>query len=321
MAHEPVRKIFSLQDVDKWKASPAFRDYNSFVKQLNDSIKGVHAEQFKLCSEDSITEPVLVQVKELLQRLSSAADRIAPFDDDKNQRFGNKAYRDWFDEMAAEVHASVSQMPFDAALGCELEAYLRDAFGNRQRIDYGTGHEMNFVIFLMGVTQFIVRNTPNTAPSSGDNSTRATLKALCQQTMAVFAAVYMPLVRQVQLRYRLEPAGSHGVFSLDDFQFLPFLFGSAQLCNHPRIEPKNFPERAVAEEHERDYMFHAAIAFIHKVKSGPFAEHSNQLWNISGVEEWSKVNRGLLKMYNDEVLSKFPIVQHLVFGEHIFRFN
>ena len=30
----------------------------------------------------------------------------------------------------------------------ELEAYLTDSFGNATRIDYGTGHETNFVIFI-----------------------------------------------------------------------------------------------------------------------------------------------------------------------------
>ena len=39
-----------------------------------------------------------------------------------------------------------------------------------------------------------------------------------------------------------------------------------------------------------------------KVKSGPFAEHSNQLYNISGVPAWSKVNSGLIKMYKAEVI-------------------
>lgn len=38
-----------------------------------------------------------------------------------------------------------------------------------------------------------------------------------------------------------------------------------------------------------------------QVKTGPFAEHSNQLWNISGVPAWSKVNAGLIKMYKAEV--------------------
>jgi serine/threonine-protein phosphatase 2A activator len=50
------------------------------------------------------------------------------------------------------------------------------------------------------------------------------------------------------------------------------------------------------------------------MKNGPFFEHSPMLWDISGVALWSKVNGGLLKMYLAEVLSKFPIVQHMKFG-------
>lgn len=37
------------------------------------------------------------------------------------------------------------------------------------------------------------------------------------------------------------------------------------------------------------------------MKTGPFAEHSNQLWNISAVPSWSKVNQGLIRMYKAEV--------------------
>ena len=54
-----------------------------------------------------------------------------------------------------------------------------------------------------------------------------------------------------------------------------------------------------------------------KVKKGPFAEHSNQLWNISMVPSWSKINSGLIKMYQAEVLDKFPVVQHVLFGSFI----
>lgn len=39
-----------------------------------------------------------------------------------------------------------------------------------------------------------------------------------------------------------------------------------------------------------------------QMKTGPFAEHSNQLWNISAVPSWAKVNQGLIRMYKAEVI-------------------
>lgn len=69
-----------------------------------------------------------------------------------------------------------------------------------------------------------------------------------------------------------------------------------------------------AESFSNDFMFFGCIKFIFEVKNGPFAEHSNQLWNISGVQTWAKVNSGLIKMYKAEVLAKFPVIQHVLFG-------
>ena len=50
------------------------------------------------------------------------------------------------------------------------------------------------------------------------------------------------------------------------------------------------------------------------MKKGPFAEHSPMLYDISAVPLWSKVNVGLHKMYAAEVMGKFPVVQHFLFG-------
>lgn len=52
------------------------------------------------------------------------------------------------------------------------------------------------------------------------------------------------------------------------------------------------------------------------MKSGPFAEHSPTLDSISNVPHqlWFKVNNGLIEMYRREVLDKFVIVQHFLFG-------
>lgn len=63
---------------------------------------------------------------------------------------------------------------------------------------------------------------------------------------------------------------------------------------------------------------------LFQMKTGPFAEHSNQLWNISAVPSWSKVNQGLIRMYKAEVsavgrgrlLSHTPVL-HSTLGQFL----
>eukprot|EP01097_Dermamoeba_algensis_P010582 TRINITY_DN7894_c0_g1_i1.p1 TRINITY_DN7894_c0_g1~~TRINITY_DN7894_c0_g1_i1.p1 ORF type:complete len:119 (-),score=28.51 TRINITY_DN7894_c0_g1_i1:104-460(-) len=112
----------------------------------------------------------------------------------------------------------------------------------------------------------------------------------------------------------MEPAGSHGVWSLDDYQFLVFLWGSAQLIDHKHIKPSSIHKVDVLEAYSSEYMYLKAIKFIHLVKKGPFGEHSPILNDISGVPTWSKINSGMFKMYEVEVLGKFPVMQHFFFG-------
>lgn len=52
--------------------------------------------------------------------------------------------------------------------------------------------------------------------------------------------------------------------------------------------------------------FFPAGDLLFQMKTGPFAEHSNQLWNISAVPSWSKVNQGLIRMYKAEVRDLLP---------------
>jgi len=112
-------------------------------------------------------------------------------------------------------------------------------------------------------------------------------------------------MRVIQLTYMLEPAGSHGVWGLDDHHFLPFLLGSAELINSEEIKtPEYIHQEKLLEEYSEEYMYLSneeynfqaliifldCIQFIKKVKKGvPFHESSPILNDISGAASWQKV--------------------------------
>ncbi|CAF0924476.1 unnamed protein product [Didymodactylos carnosus] len=184
----------------------------------------------------------------------------------------------------------------------EIGPYLLDSFGNSTRLDYGTGHEMAFGLFLLCLCKIEALKE--------DDSKAIVLKLFNR---------YIELCRKLQRTYYLEPAGSKGQWCLDDYQFLPFLWGSSQFTDQSNIEPKQaVDERYYKNDHDaNDYLYLAAIKYINEVKTGPFFEHSSTLYDISNVAQWSKVNQGMLKMYHGEVLDKFPIAQHILFGNLI----
>jgi serine/threonine-protein phosphatase 2A activator len=179
----------------------------------------------------------------------------------------------------------------------ELAYYWVESFGNATRIDYGTGHEMFMAAWLccleiLGATQ-------------PDDHAALILRCFNQ---------YLILMRRIQRTYMLEPAGSHGVWSLDDYQALPFVFGSAQLLPHKHISPKGIRQKDIVENFSDDYMYLACVKFVLEVKTGPFSEHSPILAQSGDAESWAKVHQGMLRIYFTEVLGKYPVMQHFLFG-------
>lgn len=127
-------------------------------------------------------------------------------------------------------------------------------------------------------------------------------------------------MRLIQEKYCLEPAGSHGVWGLDDYQHLAFLFGASQLCRSQRYLPESIHEEQAMRDKD-DYMYFGCIKFIKDVKKGVHFQESSPILNdISAVASWEKVTTGLFKMYNAEVIAKHPVIKHLKFGS-LLAFN
>jgi len=128
---------------------------------------------------------------------------------------------------------------------------------------------------------------------------------------------YMRVVWRLQDVYKLEPAGSQGVWGLDDYHFLPYLWGSAQLRNEANLLPTSI---LAPPPLPPTNLYYLCINRIHALKhGGPFHEHSPQLYSIAtGVTiqsgGWRKVNVGMMKMYLAEVLGKRVVVQHTPLG-------
>ena len=95
-----------------------------------------------------MTTQAVDAVKGLLAKLLVWIDDIPPIK--QAMRYGNKAYRAWHTRLLEEAPSLCrSLLPPDIqGAEVELSPYLTDSFGNPTRIDYGTGHETTFVVFL-----------------------------------------------------------------------------------------------------------------------------------------------------------------------------
>jgi len=336
----PSKRIHDGDDVSFFLASKAYADIMTFLFQLNtamlprrlsppDGSAGA-AKQWKLNDSHVPHPPVTKNLARLLETLTTIIDQAPP--DPGPRRFGNASFRSWFDLVRERIPALLDQyLPSDVlayqstsdvSAKRELEAYLTGSFGSAQRLDYGTGHELSFLAFLGCLWKL------GAFPESNDGE---------QERGIVLGVIepYLALIRRLIVTYTLEPAGSHGVWGLDDHSFLPYIFGSAQFS--PAIttpadvvtegslpgapDPADVAKAPAVQRERESNMYFSAIGFIYDVKKGPFWEHSPILYDISGVKAgWAKINKGMIKMYNVEVLSKFPVVQHFPFGS-LFSFE
>ncbi|KAG8688132.1 Serine/threonine-protein phosphatase 2A activator 1, partial [Ceratobasidium sp. 394] len=162
-----------------------------------------------------------------------------------------------------------------------LQPYVLTSFGSFVRIDYGSGHELSFVVFLLCLHKIGFLSCEREVERS--------------IVLDVFVK-YLNVCWNLQDAYKLEPAGSHGVWGLDDYSFLGYIWGSAQLRDKLGTSPSVVLQRPLPDPPTDLYAL--SILRINAIKTGPFHEHSPQLYSIaSSVPVWRKVNTGLMKMY------------------------
>ena len=289
----PRRRILSQSDLDLFQASTAYTDLVGFIEGLNRSIVGASN------SSECLVSGSVDAIVSLLEVIGSKVE-AHPVIDNEQSRFGNPAFRDFYDDVMNSTTDLQKDLNLPEDSSVEVGGYLTESFGNRTRIDYGSGHELNFICFL-----FCLRSL---GLLSEQDSKAIVLKIFWK---------YIAVMRKVQGTYWLEPAGSHGVWGLDDYHFLPFLFGAGQLVGHRHLRPKSIHESDLLEMYGQEYMYLACIQFINSIKTASLRWHSPMLDDISSAKSWEKINTGMIKMYKAEVLSKVPIMQHFLFGSII----
>lgn len=291
---KPQRRILSPKDHEIFLASPTYKLLLAFAFGLTDSVIDTPVSAIR----DSDLSPAIKAILSILNKVEDVAKRSPP-EEQGDSRFGNKGFRDFLDLAAKEHkcwHEELGVSPDEAIL--EVSTYFLQSFGNRTRIDYGSGHELNFMLWLLCLYQLRI----------------ITLSDFRPIVLRIFTR-YLDLMRLIQKTYYLEPAGSHGVWGLDDYQFLPFLFGASQLLHHPFIRPLSIHQNLILEEHGRDYLYLGQVNFVNSVKNVEGLRwHSPMLDDISSAKSWGKVEDGMRRMFVAEVLKKLPVMQHFLFG-------
>lgn len=229
------------KDVD-FKTTEAYNIIRDFIYQVDNSIKNNHQE--------NISDPLLIKIKEIIENTPLSSEHT---------RFANAAMRTVIENIEAITD----------------DEYLRQSFGNSIRMDFGTGHELNFLCYLYRKSE---------------------KKAINKNQVLSAVREYARIVRFYIRKFHIEAAGARGCWSVDDYLLLPYLFGSSE--NFKMTVPIECIEQGVFRE-----------AWECRQKKGL----------IEGIckLEWPNVNIGLLKMYDEEVLSKRVVTQHFVYSEHL----
>jgi len=290
--HAPEKCIRTKKQMNLFSGSESERRFVHFIQELNTSVIGTKNGNIH------VTTKSIQALLDILNQLEIWVSEISPTT--SVTRYGNVAFRSWLAHLEKNSNELLSTFlpPSMQDAKVELIPYILQSFGDPSRIDYGTGHELNFVALMYCLYSLGIF-----------------VKDDFSSLVNFVFKEYVKLVRKLQRVYRLEPAGSRGVWGLDDYTFLSFYWGAAQLVGH--FSPNSVRDEKILKENSDDFLYFSSIKYIKEMKSGPLSETAPILYDISFLPTWKKINSGLLKMFKAECLGNFLVMQHFLFGSII----
>ena len=107
-----------------------------------------------------------------------------------------------------------------------------------------------------------------------------------------------------------------GVYGYDaGFQIMEVLNKNIQLIDNQEITPKGILDDNILKSYKDEYIYLDCVDYIKSVKTGTcFGQYAPILESITNAKNWEKIAKGLVRMYQDDVLGKIVIIQHFYFG-------
>lgn len=168
-------KIINDEGVKKFMNSQIYQDIINFISDLNTSVIGVEMkplDKFVLKVENNTNIDNILflsknvyNILQLIKSMNICIDKCPPIK--HPTRFGNKAFPMFCDEYYKEVDQQLPNILKASGISnisehtYQLSFYLKNSIGNKKRIDYGTGHELNFLLFLFCLNKLTFFSPPD----------------------------------------------------------------------------------------------------------------------------------------------------------------
>ncbi|XP_017871484.1 PREDICTED: serine/threonine-protein phosphatase 2A activator [Drosophila arizonae] len=288
ISHGAVMRVRKECDMPLWYNSMAYHDVIAYINRTSTAIQGVQ-------QLEPHGYPVSLTMRKLCHLIDSLIMQLSSV-----KPHAMNSYRTWSHQMLHKVFNMLeTALP---ATKCEyvgeLGQYLGSSFGNFTRADYGTGNELSFIFFLCSLFQAGILGAEDEPAAA----------------LMLFSR-YLKCVRRLQSLFDLKPSAHQGAYSLDDFQFVAYMWGVAQLCYEPPFSPRELLDEATIREWRNQYLIVGCVAFLASTKTGTFAMHSNLLWSVASLSSWTQIYTGLQNMYLKEVICQFHLLRELCFGK------